>query len=138
MSVVQGSTLSCLLYMIYTLDLPLLCLPRKLSMEEEINDTSPKSVTYVDDTTNTSILNKQTSYQTMELLTDYMRANYLTLNQSKTQLLIMSKNINTKQQLKIETETGVELCAYSTSGPIRKKITCRKRILLDRRTTTGH
>ena len=31
----------------------------------------------------------------------------------------------------------VELCAYSTSGPVRKQFTCRKIILLDRRTTTG-
>ena len=34
--------------------------------------------------------------------------------------------------------TDMELCAYLKSGPVRKQLSCQKRILLDRRTTTGH
>ena len=34
-------------------------------------------------------------------------------------------------------QTGVELCAYWTSGPVRKQFTCRKRILLSEKNSSG-
>ena len=108
MSVVQGSTLSCLLYLIYTMDLPLLFQESRLNMEQELLDKNPKSNTYVDDTTTTIQLNQNTTYQnqidnTVTKMNDYMNSNFLTMNDTKTQLFIISKDINTKDKLRINT-----------------------------------
>ena len=110
MSVVQGSTLSCLLYLLYTLDLPLLFNESKLTTEEQLTNKEPTSTTYVDDTMTTITLNKDDNKQTqinttVDKLMDYMNANLLTMNQDKTQLMIISKNPNTKTNLQINTQT---------------------------------
>ena len=49
LSVCQGSTLSGLLYLIYTLDYPLIRNERKLSIKEYDESTKPKTTTFVDD-----------------------------------------------------------------------------------------
>ena len=110
MSVIQGSTLSCVLYLIYTLDLPLLFNLNKMTIEQNIVDKAPKSTTYVDDTTTTITLDDKTPKQTqidttITKLEDYMNSNFLTMNPTKTKLIIMSKNINLKNQLQINTTT---------------------------------
>ena len=77
MSVVQGSVLSCLLYLIYVMDLPLVFQDKRLSTQEEELTREPKSTTYVDDMTTTITMKKEMNYQlqidnTMNKLTDYM------------------------------------------------------------------
>ena len=110
MSVIQGSTLSCLLYLLYTLDLPLLFYNSKLTIKQQNSNKEPTSTTYVDDTTTTITLNKDDLYQnqinnTVNKLMDYMNANLLTMNQDKTQLMIITKNLNIKDKLQINTPT---------------------------------
>ena len=112
MSVIQGSTLSCLLYMVYTLDLPLLFNENKINVEQSINDDNPKSTTYVDDTTTSIKLLNDTNYQTqidntVNTLSDYMNSNYLTMNKTKTQLVILAKDTQLKHQLQINTPTKI-------------------------------
>ena len=110
MSVIQGSTLSCLLYLLYTLDLPLLFYEEKLKIEDQIYNKTPNSTTYVDDTTTTVNLPKDDNKQdiintTTNKLLDYMNSNLLTMNPTKTQLMILSKNPNIKNSLQINTPT---------------------------------
>ena len=112
MSIVQGSTVSCLLYSLYTLDLPLLFQQHQLTVQEESESTETKATTYVDDTTVSTTMDKdnQKENQTkidnkMIKLINYMNSNYLTINPTKTQLLILSKDINTREKHNITTET---------------------------------
>ena len=67
---------------------------------------------YVDDTTTTIKLDKEVGYQTqiddrVGKLNNYMNAKLLTINDTKTQLFIISKNNNTKEQHQINTTTKI-------------------------------
>ena len=78
MSVIQGSVLSCLLYMVYVLDLPLIFSPKKLTPQENEKDTTPKISTFVDGTVTTTTLQKNTDHQmavsnTFRKLENYMK-----------------------------------------------------------------
>ena len=48
-SVIQGSALSCILYIIFTLDLPLIFTENSISVHKEELSKEPKSTTYIND-----------------------------------------------------------------------------------------
>ena len=108
MSIVQGSTLSCLLYLIYTMDLPQNSTPHKKLKTKTQNQqhmlTTPR-LQY--NSIKTTLNTKPKLTQQLQHSNDYMNANLLTMNDNKTQLLIITKNINTKERLKINTTTKV-------------------------------
>ena len=89
LSVCQGSTLSGILYIIYTLDYPLIYQQEILPIQEYITDKSPKTTTFVDDSNSRILLTKNTDTnnskikEVLENITDYMNANRLVLNQDK-------------------------------------------------------
>ena len=95
-SEVQGSGLSCVLYLIFTLDLPLIFHPDRISVAESQHSLNPGSTLYVDD--NFVLVKKQpnttlqtTLDQTMRTVQKYMKNNKLSLNKEKTQLMVLSK-----------------------------------------------
>jgi hypothetical protein len=102
-SVVQGSIMSCLLFLLFTLDLPLLLHNHNHNPEQELNCSQPSVSTYVDDwvVTIREIMNRSLQdgiNYTMLKLQDYMAANMLVMNTDKTLLMIISKNTNKKNQ----------------------------------------
>ena len=108
MSVVQGSTLSCLLYLIFILDLPLLyhTLWPNVKQQEECNNPTP--TTFVDDTVITLELTDTKTNQTdlekcFYRTQEYMTANWLHLNQDKTTLVVVSKHPDRRNQLYLPT-----------------------------------
>ena len=96
-SVVQGSTMSCMLYLLYILDLPAVLHDMNHNPQEQLNCPEPTIDTYVDD--NYVLIPKRNNpnlkaaiYKTMDKISDYTNANRLQLNKDKTQILIVSKN----------------------------------------------
>ena len=108
MSVVQGSTLSCLLYLIFILDLPILYHTLRPNIQQQEQCNNPTPTTFVDDTVVTLNLDDiKTNQNNLELcfhrIQDYMTANRLHLNQDKTTLLIVSKHPDRRNQLYLPT-----------------------------------
>ena len=48
-SVVQGSAMSCILYLIFTLDLPTIFNENSISIQQAESSNKPTSITYIDD-----------------------------------------------------------------------------------------
>ena len=110
LSVCQGSTLSGLLYLIYTLDYPLIHNDRKLSIKEYDESTNPKTTTFVDDSICKIQLPKNNSDNnriiktTLDKITQYMNANSLVINQDKSKIMIISNNPKTRDNISIQIE----------------------------------
>ena len=89
-SVVQGSVLSCLLYLLYILDLPIIFNQQTNKPEDTDTKTTPELSTFVDDTICTVQLNSSEQANqdrinnTMHQLEIYMRSNALVINTDKT------------------------------------------------------
>ena len=103
-SVVQGSGMSCILLLIFTLDLPLIFEEERISIEKIEQSTNPDSIGYVDDNfiqikkqPNTSL--QESLVTTMIAITNYMASNKLSLNKDKTQLLVLSKSSQVKESV---------------------------------------
>ena len=95
-SVIQGSALSCVLYLIFTLDLRLYSTISQSQYIHEEQTNRPRSLTYIDDNFVTVSPNNDKNLQeslieTMELVTDYMANNKLMLNPDKSQLMVITK-----------------------------------------------
>ena len=98
LSVVQGSGLSCLLYLTYTLDLPhIFTNEMNTPKQDSTNRTTPDSILYIDDTTvnickqpNQTL--QQSLNQTRSTIKNYMEMNKLVMNNDKTQIMIMSNH----------------------------------------------
>ena len=108
MSVVQGSTLSCLLYLVYILDLPIMYHKTNPTIKQQEECTQPTPTTFVDDTALTIKLtdprtNQQIIEKYFDQIQDYMAANRLHLNSDKTTLIVVSKHPDRKQQLYLPT-----------------------------------
>ena len=105
-SVVQGSVLSCALYLMYILDLPLLFHESSHSNHQEDKCKNPSLQTYVDDIMCTilRITNKplQSSIvETINTIETYMNSNKLSLNRDKTQLMVLNKDPPLKSAVRI-------------------------------------
>ena len=96
-SVIQGSVMSCLLYLIYVLDIPNLFHTSQHKIEDTDHCDKPSIQTFVDDlmTTIRSEPGKhlqETVVNTIEVIENYMRANLLALNRDKTQIMILNRD----------------------------------------------
>lgn len=105
-SVVQGSILSCIMFLIYTLDLPLLLHDLHHEPAEELSCNQPSTSTYVDDwiVSIREIANRTLQEGidlTMAKLQDYMSANRLVMNKDKTLLMVISKDRSKQEQARI-------------------------------------
>ena len=110
MSVIQGSGLSCLFYLIYTLDLPIIFHSKvKTTLEDAVNKDDTEATTYIDDTTvnmtkEDGISMQQTLNDNIYRLNKYMSANKLSMNNDKTKFMIISKEKETYSNVNIPAE----------------------------------
>ena len=98
MSVCQGSTLSGLLYLVYTLDYSLIHMDKIPNIKEYDETKEPKTTTFVDDSIvkitmkdNINVHNQQIK-ETLDKINEYMNSNKLVLNTDKSKLLVITKN----------------------------------------------
>ena len=108
-SVVQGSTLSCLLYLIYTLDLPTVYHTRNPTIEQQIKCNQPTPTTFVDDTIVKVDIQDPASRQQNFLnallkIKDYMDSNKLSLNPEKTKIFVLSQNPDIRKQIYLDVQ----------------------------------
>ena len=105
-SVIQESALSCILYIIFTMDLPLIYDSRANKAGYEESTNKPKSTSYIDD--NFILVRpfedktlQQALDFTIEKMEDYMANNKLQLNTQKTQLMVLTKKPARRMEIKI-------------------------------------
>ena len=106
-SVIQGSTLSCILYLTYILDMPQL-FHTKLHTPQEQEDCSATDLkTFVDDAF--LVATKQPNQTFTEVVTenmrhieDYMVSNHLAINTEKTQVMLFTKDLEAKKNFKLQ------------------------------------
>ena len=106
-SVTQGSTLSCLFYLIFILDIPSICHDSQHSPAEAILCKQPNIDTFIDDNFVRITKPKDDSIEnevakTMDKIKDYMDANKLALNAEKTKIMIVTKNKSTREDFEIQ------------------------------------
>ena len=110
LSVGQGSTLSGLLYIIYTLDYPIIHQDKILTIPENIEDKKPKTTTFVDDSisriniTKDKTTNNNVIKAVLDDISDYMNSNRLVLNQDKSKMIVISQDDNVRQNIQIPIE----------------------------------
>ena len=108
LSVCQGSTLSGSLYLVYTLDYPLIFNHRKLSLQEYDVSRRPRTTTFVDDSSVKIQLstdkddNNAKISQTLDQVKDYMNANTLVLNQDKSKIMVLTKDDQIRRNISIK------------------------------------
>ena len=108
-SVVQGSTLSCLLYLLYTLDIPTIFHTNNPTIDHQIKCKQPTPTTFVDDTiVKIDIMDpanrQQNVMDTLHKMKDYMDSNKLALNPDKTQLFVLTQNPNIRNEIFLEVQ----------------------------------
>ena len=108
-SVTQGSTLSCVLYIIFTLDLPLTFSKDSILVQKEEESSNPKSATYIDDnfvmvTANNGYTLQQSFDNAVDTDDKYMANNKLMLNRENTKLMVMTKNPSIWKDIRIPAE----------------------------------
>ena len=114
LSVCQGSTLSGLLYLIYTLDYPLIFFEKNIPIEEYDITRKPKTTTFVDDSIVKILMDDDLNNHneqiktTLSTITQYMNANSLVLNRDKTKLLVIAKTNEIRENIKLEIEGKTE------------------------------
>ena len=105
-SVVQGSVLSCCLYLIYILDIPTIFHSTEHPIQEKDLCKEPTAQTYVDDIISTIQKKENMSLQesiisALDKFKIYMAANRLALNRQKTQVIIPARDNDFPVQIKI-------------------------------------
>ena len=106
-SVIQGSSLSCALYLVYILDMPSVFHSSSHTPMESRKCAKPDLKTFVDDAYVHTVkvgdkTMTQTITETMKTIETYMDNNKLKLNQDKTQILLLTKDTNLKKQFQIQ------------------------------------
>ena len=96
-SVIQGSVMSCLLYLIYVMDIPNLFHVNQHPVELSDECDKPSIQTFVDNLMTTIRKDPQEHLQTtventLNKIEDYMRDNLLSLNRYKTQVMVLNKD----------------------------------------------
>ena len=106
-SVTQGSTLSCLLYLLYILDIPTYLHEIDHNPLDYRKCNQPNISTFVDD--NYMVIRRKLGHkleddvtETMNNLNNYMDANELALNGEKTKILLVTKNEEIKKNFEVE------------------------------------
>ena len=150
LSVIQGSALSCTLYIIFTLYLPLIFDPISIKVCHEEQTNKPKSITYIDNNfitiTKYDDLSLQDSLnKTIEKVEEYMYNNRLILNTDKTKLMVLSKSDSRRLEIKIkahpkdithdaklkvigiEIDHNVNWKFFLIEGPLSIRERCKKR-----------
>ena len=101
-SVIQGSTMSCALYLAYILDMPNLFHQEPHKPENQRKCEKPNMKTFIDD--GYILIKKQRNKdlktsieETMTEVNKYTLANRLHLNQDKTQIMLQTKDKNLKE-----------------------------------------
>ena len=105
-SVIQGSVLSCILYLLYIMDLPLIFHEQTHRIETTDACNKPSLQTFVDDILTTILRIKNKTMQesvehSIDLIEEYMQANRLSLNRDKTQLILFGRPNETKSHISI-------------------------------------
>ena len=109
-SVVQGSSLSCVLFLIFVLDLPEIFHETKHEPKEQINCNQPNAKTFVDDVGVIITKRKDDDINSlhnmistaMDKISQYTAANQLALNKEKSAILIVWKNKKLKKNFEIK------------------------------------
>ena len=106
-SVIQGSTLSCTLFLIFILDFPDIFHEKRHDPKEMSECKRTNAKTFVDDayllTRKEDDLTMQESIEkTMKTVENYMQSNELALNKDKTQIMLITDDDNMKKNLNIE------------------------------------
>ena len=110
LSVCQGSTLSGLLFLIYTLDYPLIFFDKNIPIEEYDVSIKPKTTTFVDDSIVKILLEDDQNQHnnqiktTLAKITQYMNANSLVLNRDKTKMLVITNKNEIRENIKLDIE----------------------------------
>ena len=106
-SVVQGSTLSCIFFLIFILDMPDIYHETNHDPGEQRNCIAPNLKTFVDDAfirarrkSNESF--EETVEKNLRIVTEYMKANKMQLNPEKTTVMLVTKDDDEKRQFEIE------------------------------------
>ena len=113
LSVCQGSTLSGLLYLVYTLDYPLIHTKNILTIEEYDKSVQPKTTTFVDDSIVRIHLEDDPNRHNEQIrevqkkISNYMHSNKLVINNDKTKLLIITKKNEIRNQIELKVD-GIE------------------------------
>ena len=105
-SVIQGSVLSCILYLIYILDITSIFHNTQHKVEDTDNCNKPAAQSFVDDVMMTIQKEEHTPLQqtieaTITRMETYMQANKLSLNRDKTQLMILNRDPSQKSLVSI-------------------------------------
>ena len=95
-SVIQGSVLSCIMYLVYILDIPTIVHQNVHKIEDTDECRSPSLQTFIDDILTTiQREDNQTMQKSIENTIDkieiYMKSNRLALNRDKTQLMLIGR-----------------------------------------------
>ena len=103
-SVIQGSVMSCTMFLLYTLDLPYLFTETITKIEDYVTNKTPKPITFIDDVTVPVFLENDATDQEMlnskmDTIEVYMKSNLLQLNRDKTQLIILSERAHPNENL---------------------------------------
>ena len=126
-SVIQGSAVSCVLFLIFVLDLPQIFHVTNHKPEEQLLCQKPNAKTFVDDV---GIIVRRTKddinpldnliSSTMEEVGEYMAANKLALNQDKSTIMLVTKNVKMKDEFKIQ--LGGKIVRHSKSVKILSNV----------------
>ena len=105
-SVIQGSTMSCILFLIYILDMPLIFHDKNHSPEEYRECKRTNLKTFVDDSYLKTYKEddktmEETIRNTMDKVLQYTKANKLSVNPDKTQIMLQTTNNKIKDDFSI-------------------------------------
>ena len=140
-SVIQGSTLSCALFLIYILDMPNIFHVSPHPPEEQRSCSEPNLKTFIDDSY--IVIKKKKDEElkslilkTMKKVEDYTLSNRLHLNQDKTQILLQTKNVEFKRKFsinlggkEIKSKTNVNILGNTMSDDLTWSLHLTKNLI---------